>query len=230
MTITIRFYQDGIYSEECKPIVKEMNRLKKAYANRTDNFTTIRSREAQMYNEKIEEQINKMMEYPQPNGSVTVDYSELNKDTKLQFLRQYYSNKSTLHFLKQGEDPDFLSDRCYIDINRNALKTFDEMGYEEGDILYLENFPKIRRENMAEILSDTYDYTFFQDTALLHDTKAIHSASGLDKIIASIPIKSTEGDKTYINRRRRRDKKKEKLSREKKEKQGPGKNLVELKR
>ena len=43
-------------------------------------------------------------------------------------------------------------------------------------------------------------------------------------------IKSTEGDKTYINRRRRRDKKKEKLSREKKEKQGPGKNLVELKR
>ena len=231
MPITIKYIQDGVYAKECAPIYSVMKKLKKTYENRTDNFTIIRDRESKMYNERIEEQMDKLMEYPQPIGPMEVEYSDLNKDSKLQFFRLYYPNKSTVSFVKPDEDPDFLSKKCYIDIDPNALKTFEDMGYEEGDIVYLENYPKINKQKIEEVLSDKYDYTFFQDTEGLRDTKKIQSATGLDKIIANIPVKSTEGgDKNYINRRRRKDKKKEKLERDKKQKQGPGKNLVELKR
>ena len=230
MTVIIKYNQLGVYAEECSPLYAQEKKMIAIYENKTDNFRTIMGRDAKLFIQKIEEIHNKLDKIPTGNTMVTGTFSNFSSSTIVSELLYYFPRNNSISFLKENQQQDFLSDKCYIDINSNSLKTLKELGYEEGDVVYLENYPKINRDKIKEILSDKYDYTFFQDKDKLQNTIPLQSASGLEKIIASIPTKSIGGNKTYINRRRRQEKKKEKLEREKKEKQGNGKNLVELKR
>ena len=63
MTITIKYNQSGVNAKECKSLYTEQRRLFSIYNRKTEGLTTIITKDAKIYTEKMEEIHNKLSKF-----------------------------------------------------------------------------------------------------------------------------------------------------------------------
>jgi len=216
MTITIKHNQSGAYAKECESLYTEQRRLFSIYNRKTEGLTTIITKDAKIFTEKMEDIQNKLSKIPTGNSMVVGIYKRFDEETTLSELLSYFPGNNSICFLKDNEER-FMDWSRFVNIMSNSHKTLKDLGHQKGDIVYIHVNGDVNTDNIKEMLEEEYGYTFFQDKEKLIDTIPKQNASGLDSLVANNATKNV-GNKTQINRKRKNGIKQEKKRRELKEK------------
>jgi hypothetical protein len=216
MTITIKYNQIGTYAKECESLYAEQRRLFMIYNRKTEGLTTIISKDAKIFTEKMEEIHKKLSKFNVGSNMVIGTYKIFDEKTTLSEFLSYFPGNNSICFLKDNKER-FMDWSRFVNIISNSNRTLKELGYQEGDIVYIHVNGNVNTDKIKEMLEEKYDYTFFQDKDKLIDTVPKQNASGLDSLVASNTTKNV-GNKTHINRKRKNGIKQEKKRRELKEK------------
>jgi len=216
MTITIKYNQSGAYAKECESLYTEQRRLFYIYNRKTEGLTTIISKDAKIFTEKMEDIHNKLSKFPTGNSMVVGKYKRFDEETTLSELLSYFPGNNSICFLKDNKER-FMDWSRFANVMSNSNRTLKELGYQEGDIVYVHVNGDVNTDKIKEMLEEEYGYTFFQDKEKLIDTVPKQNASGLDSLVANNATKNV-GNKTHVNRKRKNGIKQEKKRRELKEK------------
>ena len=103
MTITIKYNQSGTYAKECEALYTEQRRLFSIYNRKTEGLTTITTKDAKIFTEKMEDIHNKMSKFPTGNTMVIGKYKRFDEETTLSELLSYFPGNNSICFMKDNK-------------------------------------------------------------------------------------------------------------------------------